>query len=269
MHGKIRQVVPMLAVNKDGTVGIAWFDARNAPHTDGYDVYFSASTDGGQTFAAPTRLTTATSYPQRAAHAASPTASILFGTSPEGPTLSLCFTSPFALRTTGGDFSTMTVDAAGRFHPLWPDARGDSWQLYTSTIHVVQNVVGSSVCDQTAKIHLVIGEVRWLPDQHEVHIPVQLLNTTDAPIVAPLAAVIRPEPSPGKYYGPVIAALYPHAQIFDPQTETWSDTVRITYPISQTQPLFPSAVTAPQMWRIRARTPEQAQFNVNVSITCK
>jgi hypothetical protein len=31
----------------------------------------------------------------------------------------------------------MAVDAAGRFHPLWTDARRGTWQLYSATVRVL------------------------------------------------------------------------------------------------------------------------------------
>src|SRR5207253_7470334 len=42
-------VVPALAVNKEGVVGVTWYDRRDNPEGVGYWVRFSASLDGGET----------------------------------------------------------------------------------------------------------------------------------------------------------------------------------------------------------------------------
>jgi hypothetical protein len=49
------QYEPSLAVNAAGVVGVAWFDTRLNPGVTGYDLYFAASVDRGDTFAAPVR----------------------------------------------------------------------------------------------------------------------------------------------------------------------------------------------------------------------
>ena len=41
-----------LAVNKHGAVGVAWVDGRHGTGRECYDVYFSASLDGGSTLGA-------------------------------------------------------------------------------------------------------------------------------------------------------------------------------------------------------------------------
>jgi len=53
------QFHPMLAVNPAGTIAIAWYDKRNAPSDDQWDVYWTTSSDGGLTFAANGRISDA------------------------------------------------------------------------------------------------------------------------------------------------------------------------------------------------------------------
>lgn len=50
-----------LAVGRDGTVHIIFYDTRNSVGRTGVDLYYSFSTDGGVTFSAPQRLTSAVS----------------------------------------------------------------------------------------------------------------------------------------------------------------------------------------------------------------
>lgn len=51
------QFHPALAVTAAGAVEVAWYDKRNAPNDDAWDVYLAQSTDGGATFSANLRIT--------------------------------------------------------------------------------------------------------------------------------------------------------------------------------------------------------------------
>lgn len=44
------QFEPWIAVQPDGTIGVAWYDKRNFPTDNVWDVYMALSTDGGSTF---------------------------------------------------------------------------------------------------------------------------------------------------------------------------------------------------------------------------
>lgn len=48
---------PWLAVGGDGTVHVAYYDTRRDASRTSVDLFYTSSTDGGQSFAAPTRLT--------------------------------------------------------------------------------------------------------------------------------------------------------------------------------------------------------------------
>ncbi len=50
-----------LAVGENGTVYLIFYDTRNSANRSGVDLYFCFSTDGGQTYSAPERLTSQTS----------------------------------------------------------------------------------------------------------------------------------------------------------------------------------------------------------------
>jgi hypothetical protein len=104
-----------LAVNRDGILGIAWTDGRHAiSAADCYDIYFSASLDGGQTFLPEQRVSQATSCPETTANGA---IGRIFAPS-------------------GGDYIGMITDSTGRFLLLWSDARHGPFQLMTSLLHV-------------------------------------------------------------------------------------------------------------------------------------
>ncbi len=54
------QFAPSIAVKPDGTIDIAWYDARNDPQDAGWDVMIAKSTDGGATFSANVTISDST-----------------------------------------------------------------------------------------------------------------------------------------------------------------------------------------------------------------
>jgi hypothetical protein len=53
--------MPTVAVNRDGVVGVAWYDRRDNPDNLGWWVRFRASRDGGETFLPSARVSEAPS----------------------------------------------------------------------------------------------------------------------------------------------------------------------------------------------------------------
>lgn len=54
---------PAIAVNPDGIVGVVWNDFRDDPDNACYELYFSASRDGGKTFGPPLRVSDGSTCP--------------------------------------------------------------------------------------------------------------------------------------------------------------------------------------------------------------
>jgi hypothetical protein len=57
---------PAIAVNEGGVVGVAWYDTRRDPRGKCFEIYFSASLDGGTTFLPSVRVTQELSCPRAA-----------------------------------------------------------------------------------------------------------------------------------------------------------------------------------------------------------
>jgi hypothetical protein len=125
------QYQPAIAVNNDGVVGITWFDTRSAGDFSRYDEYFSASLDGGDTFAPAVRVSTESSAPQTAANRALTVSAFAVDDS-----LWIRFVAAGGRWVQGGDYMGLTADAAGNFHPFWADSRGETFQIYTATVRV-------------------------------------------------------------------------------------------------------------------------------------
>lgn len=102
-------LMPMVAVNKHGVVGVCWYDRRDHPDNLGYWIRFSASLDGGRTWLPSARVSTHANDVVEAEH---------------------------YTHLNGGDTVGLTADAQGVFHPLWIDNRTGVHQMWTSTVTV-------------------------------------------------------------------------------------------------------------------------------------
>jgi len=102
------QFMPAVAVNRDGVVGVSWYDRRDNADNLGYWPRFSASLDGGATFLSSVRVSTS-------------------------PNLVL---DPKETRFNSGDTAGLAADAAGGFHPAWIDNRTGTHQVWTTSVSV-------------------------------------------------------------------------------------------------------------------------------------
>jgi BNR repeat-like domain len=107
------QYQPVVAVNRDGVVGVAWFDTRVAGDSTRYDEFFAASSDGGVTFSPATRVSSESSAPRTTGNRAVVDRWLQ-----------------------GGDYAGLVADAGGDFHALWPDSRSGTFQVYTARVTV-------------------------------------------------------------------------------------------------------------------------------------
>lgn len=103
-----------IAVNREGTIGVMWLNRLESADPCSW-LFFSASVNGGSSFARPIRVSTEPSCPARdqrnaAAHAHRPRA--------------------------GGDYNGLAAAADGRFHLAWADARDGIYRLRHSTVVV-------------------------------------------------------------------------------------------------------------------------------------
>lgn len=142
-------VTPVVAVNKDGVVAVAWYDRRDFEDNISWNIRMRASLDGGETWTPSVKITDKAS---------------LFGGANEtwiaaagagggggrggrggagdaersgGAIVSLAGRLSYASFTFApGHNGAFTADAAGGFHPAWIDYRNGMAQLYTATVRV-------------------------------------------------------------------------------------------------------------------------------------
>ena len=104
---------PMLAVNGAGVLGLAWYDRRNDPDGRCQDLYFTASTDLGESVLDPIRVSTETSCPDAEGN----------GAAGRG-------------WPSGGDYSSLAAAPDGSFRVVWADSRDGYFRLRTAVVRV-------------------------------------------------------------------------------------------------------------------------------------
>ncbi len=105
--------IPSITKNKDGVVGVTWFDRRLDPARKCYDLFFAASLDGGKTFQPEVRVSSKSTCPDTPRN--------------KGALERWSY---------GGDYNGLAADSNGIFHALWTDSRGEVFQLRTATVKV-------------------------------------------------------------------------------------------------------------------------------------
>ena len=125
--------MPMLAVNRNGVLGVMWYDRRDHADRLGYDVRFSASLDGGESFLASVFVATGGGSPLQTKEALLRGPLLAFARADDGRAHARFSWSE---HDNGGDTSGLACDRDGVFHPLWVDTRSGIQQLSTTRITV-------------------------------------------------------------------------------------------------------------------------------------
>ncbi len=104
--GDYDATIPTVAVNRDGIVGVAWYDTRGASDRAGRAYRFRASRDGGLTWCPSIRVSAG---------------DILGGQKPPGP----------------GHTGGLAASADGAFHAVWVDDHNGRQHARTAAVRVV------------------------------------------------------------------------------------------------------------------------------------
>jgi hypothetical protein len=196
------RMTPVVAVNQEGIVGVAWYDRRDDPTRRCWNYYMAISLDGGQTFGENIRISSLPSCPGKNT---APSIRIT-NISPEQkevkaeitkekkeekpkiPTLELSFDR--SRNVWPGHYTGLTVDKKGRFHPLWADRRNDTQQLYTTIVEVLRKAPEFpellEEIDITNRVRLVAGQATFDEEKGISIFELQLQNVSLEPLFAPL-----------------------------------------------------------------------------------
>lgn len=109
---------PAVAVNRDGVVGVAWYDGRGDGSTIKgsfrcTEIFFAASLDGGATFLPEVRVSSEKSCPA----------------APKNVEVALRYPA-------GGEYMGLATAPDGTFRLLWSDSRSGIYRLRTATVSV-------------------------------------------------------------------------------------------------------------------------------------
>nr|MDQ3919493.1 glycoside hydrolase [Acidobacteriota bacterium] len=181
--------LPAVAVNRDGVVGVTWYDRRESPDNLGWAVRFAASFDGGETFTPSVRVSTGEMDQARDRW-------VLVGGNafePRGPgrPLRLYLTSP-GFRFSGGHTAGLAAAADGTFHPVWVDNRTGVRQVWTASISAAGEVVPNGDArlagyeDVSDRLRVEITEARYDQATGEGEATARLRNTSAREIVGPV-----------------------------------------------------------------------------------
>ena len=186
--------MPEIAVNKNGVIGVSWYDRRDSTNDYDWTVRFTASLDGGKTFRPSVKVSEA-QFTHNWAKSL-PVSLISFGGGNfheelRNGTLQLAVLPDRAFLS-GGDTAGLVADADGAFHALWIDNRTGTAQVWTAPIQVDGIALRNGarelekLDDITSKVMLRFGDIRYDVATHSVSAAAYLVNTSDETICPPV-----------------------------------------------------------------------------------
>jgi len=261
------QFQPMIAVNPEGVLGVYWYDTEGFPSRDRFDISFTASVDGGETFLPKTRVSSATSNPFGS------------GNLRPGPfvrtdrgLVTASFVSGMSRWPNGGDYIGMTAGTDGIFHPFWTDGRTGTYQLYTAAIRVrTDSQPATPAPEKTAaslsdKVTLVFDPIQYDRQTQEVLLPVRLKNVSKEALYPPFKVEIKELAHP--------YSVKSHEEVDVPSilnAANGKTGVGATFDYSKAlhdlESLEPEAVTDAILWRFKAASAVKTSFHVGAEVT--
>jgi hypothetical protein len=183
------QFLPAVTVNPTGDVGVLWLDTRGSVRDDAYNVYFSASVNGGESFLPAVRVSSQTSRPVGLGNLRP----ALHPARSRGDTLVLDFLTAYSRWRDAGDYIGLTSSASGAFHAVWPDARTGTFQLQTSRLELQRGTPTPPRTLAAAAIRsvgIVLDPSHYDSARSEIVLPVRLRNTSTDTLFPPMTATL-------------------------------------------------------------------------------
>jgi len=174
------EINPVVAVNKNGIIGVMWCDRRDTPEK-GYWPRFTASLDGGETWTPSVRISEKPFQETRSIDWFVRT-DLSSGTN-KPRSIEIRPTFGFAKLYRPGDTSGLAADAAGVFHPVWIDDRTGAHQVWTAPITVTGAVTERN--DITDKTQIEVTDFSTDDVQQVIRISVRLKNISATTVRGP------------------------------------------------------------------------------------
>lgn len=185
-HGGGQAFHPMLAVNGDGVLGVAWYDRRHSPNARGWAVRFASSADGGVTVGPSVRVS------EGAYRFAWDRGLVLKSGDPSRGRTHGADAVLHHFNEDGGDTAGMAADAAGIFHPFWVDNRTGTPQIWTAPVRVKARAVRhgdtalADLRDLTPRTVLRVERIRYDGSPGVIEMDARLQNTSEDTIRGPV-----------------------------------------------------------------------------------
>jgi hypothetical protein len=170
--------MPTLAVNKDGVVGLTWYDRRENPDNIGYVARFAASLDGGETWLPSVRVSEQAAQFRPGAGEGVGAYVEEAGEAP-GPLTLHVYRAP---EPSAGDTAGLRADADGVFHAVWVDNRSGRGEVYTASVTVAGTVArhGSpdlaALADVSGRVAVDLTDVVYDPKTRRVTVEASVRN---------------------------------------------------------------------------------------------
>jgi hypothetical protein len=204
------QYLPELAVNKEGIIGVTWYDTREAEATDRCRQYFTASIDGGRSFLPAVSVSSEPSFPGSEINLLPVPMESSSGAEKAQPTLRLSTLSAYSRWGMGGDYLGLAAEQDGAFRVFWADSRDKSYQAYTAKVKVAvdegKSAAGSGASpkedagpksvktEQTLlsdQVALAYDPARYDFETGVLTLPVRLRNISREPVYGPLKVTVK------------------------------------------------------------------------------
>lgn len=188
----------VVAVNREGIVGVSWLDRRDYADNLGWALRFRASFDGGETFLPSQKVPDADYEPARGDRVP------LFGGSDSVRSTNSLSIGWFTFH--GGHTMGLTADANGRFHPLWVANPTGTPQLWTTHITVNGKAIKNGspelakLNDASKLVHLEFLDRYYNLKTHSLDFDLRLRNESQSRIAGPIKVRVL---DAGSYVGTV------------------------------------------------------------------
>ena len=190
--------MPVVAVNRDGVVGVMWYDRRESTNNLDWRTRFTASLDGGETFLPSVNVSEASFTHGRDDKWAvkafgSGGGSNWTGAKYRGGSLKLQLGLSGSYLS-GGDTAGMAADAGGIFHLFWVDNRTGISQIWTAPVTVRGTTTRNGAADLadlediSEKIRIDYTNTHYDRVSNTLSVDAQLVNVSDETIIGPVKA---------------------------------------------------------------------------------
>ena len=188
--------MPVVAVNRDGVVGVMWYDRRENPDNIGWWIRFAASLDGGETFLPSVKVSEAPF-----SHGQDDKKVIWALGSGGGNPKKWARGGPLKVELgihgfyfNGGHTAGMAASTDGVFYPFWVDNRTGISQLWTAPVRVEGKAIRngstelSNLEDISEKVTIEYTNNYYNPENNTLLVDAQLTNTSKEILIGPIKA---------------------------------------------------------------------------------